>query len=177
MCCQIHVELVAVQAHVDVVEGAHGRPAILVGKLDGDDSVALHLLAQGLEFVEGGGDGVTLLRPEALAVEEAPGVVVVRDEVHFSVGACRSLLHGVRVVGANLLPHVVDGCQQALLGVVLHAVAGEPREGVVGTALQVRGDLVLEVVVGDHIGADGDAALLGEGVRDGLVGGLGNLIG
>lgn len=153
------MELVAVEPHVDVVERAHGRPAVLVGKADRDDTVGLHLGRQRLEGIEIFRNLVALLRPEALAVEETPRVVVVRHEVHLAVRAGGGFLQGIREISADLLPDIIDGSEEALAGVELHPVAREPGERVVRRALQVGVDLVLEVVVRHHVGVNGLARL------------------
>jgi hypothetical protein len=170
------MELVAIEPHVDVVEGAHGRPAVLVGEADGNDAVRLHLRGEGLEGVKGLRHLVPLLRPEALPVEEPPGVVVVGYEVHLAVRPGGGLLQRIGVVAADGFPDVVDGREEALACVELHAVAGEPGKRIVRRALQVGVDLVLEIVVGHHIGGYLLAGLGREGVGDGLVRALGDVI-
>ena len=44
---QVDVELVAVEAHVQDVERAHGRPAVLVPERERDEAVRLHLRRRG----------------------------------------------------------------------------------------------------------------------------------
>jgi hypothetical protein len=147
---QVDVELVAVDAHVQVVERAAGGPEVLVGELDRDDALGLHLLAEGDEVVERGGHLPAGGLPHRLPVEEAPGVVVVRHEVLLAVRTRGRLLQGRGELVADLVPDVAHVADEALRGDVLHAVAGEPGERVVRAALEVVGDLVLEgVVVGD----------------------------
>ena len=155
------MEVVAVGAHVDVVERAHGGPAVLVAEGDRRHAVLLDLLAERLEVVEVRGRLVAVLLPDALLVEDRPRVVVERDEVLLAVEARRGLLERLGEVAADLLPDVADVGRQFALGEELHAVAGEPGEHVVGRALEVVVDLLLERVVVDRVDVDRDA-------RDGL---------
>jgi hypothetical protein len=173
---QVHVELVAVGAHVDVVEGAHGGPAVLVAEGNRHEVVGLHLGTQGDEFIEGLRLRVALGCPHALAVEEAPRVVVVRDEVLLAVRTGGCLGEALGVVAADLLPDIVDRGEQPLARVILRAVAGEPSESVVRAALQVGVDVVLEVVVRDGVGGDLVTGLLGEGRGEGRVRALRNIV-
>ena len=48
---QVDVELVPVEAHVEDVEGAHGRPALEVAERERDEPVGLHLLGEGDELL------------------------------------------------------------------------------------------------------------------------------
>ncbi len=145
------MELIAVLTHVEDIERPHRRPAVLVAESERDEAVRLHLLGQGDELVEGLGDRVALLLEEALAVDDDPRVVVHRDEVLLSVVAGRGLLECVRVVVANLGPHVGDWRREALGGEEPHPVPGEPGEDVVGSALEIGVDLVLELAVLDGV--------------------------
>ena len=58
---EVGVELIAVHAHVQDVERAHGRPAVLVGEGERDEAVGLDLLGQRDELVPRLRDGVALL--------------------------------------------------------------------------------------------------------------------
>ena len=82
-----------------------------------------------------------------------------------AVSARGRTLHGVRVVAADLLPHVVHLPRETLSGEKLHAVTGEPGEDVVRLALQVVVDLLLEGLVLDRVDGDRNAGLLGEGIQ------------
>ena len=79
------MEVIPVEAKVEDVEGAHGRPAVAVAESERSEAVRLHLGAQGEEVVTGGRNRVALVREEALAVEDAPRVVVDRDAVDLLV--------------------------------------------------------------------------------------------
>jgi hypothetical protein len=174
---QIHVELEAVQPHIEVVEGAHGRPAVLVRETDRDQTVLLHRGAERFEFVEGLRLGVAAFLPEAFAVEESPGVVVVGHQVLFAVRAGGCGFERIGEVAADLLPEVVDRGDQAFLRVVLHPVTGEPGEGVVRAALQVGIDLLLEVVVRNHVGGHGFSGFCFECSHYGVPGAAWHVIG
>ena len=171
---QADVEVVAVDPQVELVEGAHGRPAVLVAEGDRDEAVLLHLRAEGLELVERLGLLVAVLLEDALAVEDRPRVVGRRDEVLLAVVAGRGLLERVGHPGARqVLPDVGDVAREALGGEEPHPVAGEPHPHVVGRALEVVVDVLLEGVVVDRVdlGRQAGVGLL-EGVHDGLDGGL-----
>jgi hypothetical protein len=170
------VEVVAVDAHVQVVEGAHRRPAVLVGEGDRGQAVALDLLCQRDELVPGLGRLVAALLEDALPVEDRPRVVVEGDEVLLAVEAGGGLLERVGEVAADLPPHVGDGARQAALGEELHAVAGEPHEHVVGSALQVVVDLLLERLVLDRVDLGGVPGRLLEVGEDLLIGLLGHRV-
>src|SRR6478672_11397323 len=86
---QADVEVVAVDAQVDLVERAHGGPAVLVAEGDRVEAVLLHLRAERVELVEGLGDLVALVLEDALAVEDRPRVVGDRHEVLLAVGTGR----------------------------------------------------------------------------------------
>ena len=105
---QLHVEVVAVDAHVDVVERAHRGPAVLVAEGDRRHAVLLDLLAERLEVVQVRGRLVAVLLPDALPVEDRPRVVVERHEVLLAVEPGGGLLEGVGEAAADLLPDVVD---------------------------------------------------------------------
>src|SRR3954466_13934793 len=156
---QVDVKVVAVDAQVGDVERPHRGPAVLVGEADRRQAVLLHLAGERLELVERLGDLVAVLLEHALAVEERPRVVVERHEVLLAVEAGGGLLQRVAVVRADLRPHVGDVGAEPLLREALHGVAGEPGERVVGLALQVAVDLLLERVVVDcvdlHVPAGG----------------------
>ena len=148
---QVDMELIAVDAHVDDVEGAHRRPAVLVGERDRGEAVLLHLGTEGLELVEGRGDLVALLLPHARAVEDCPRVVVQRHEVLLAVVARRRRLEGVGELAADLRPDVRDVAGQALRGEEPHPVPGEPGEDVIRLALEIGVDVLLERVVVDGV--------------------------
>ncbi len=152
------MEVVAVDAHVEDVEGAHRGPAVLVGEGQRDQAVVLSLLQQGLELIGRGRNRVVVLLEHALAVKDDPGVVVDGDEVLLAVVAGGSGLEGFAVVAANLIPHVADRDREALIGEEAHAETGKPREDVVRGGLQVRVQLVLERAVVDGVDAHGDAS-------------------
>ncbi len=170
---QVDVELVAVGAHVDVVEGPHHRPAAVVGHGQRGQPVLLLLLEQGDVLVPGLGRLVVVLLEDALPVEDRPGVVVERHEVLLAVAAGGGRLQGVGEVGPDLLPHVGDRGRQPLLREEVHAVAGEPEEHVLRGALKVAVDVLLERVVVDGVDLDVEARgslCLGEHVDVGLLG-------
>ncbi len=165
---QVDVELVAVDPHVDDVEGAHRGPAVLVRERDRRQAVGLHLLGERDELGPRLGSGVALLLPQGLPVVHGPRVVLVRHEVLVPVGACRGRLERRRHLRRQRLPDVVDRRREALRREELHPVAGEPREDVVRAALQVVVDVVLEGAVRKGVGLDVDSRRLGEqlGVRE-----------
>ena len=68
------VESLAVHPHVQDVEGAHCRPAVLVAGREGDKAIGLHLRCERHEIGEGGRDRVTLRGEEALLVHDDPRV-------------------------------------------------------------------------------------------------------
>ena len=161
-----------VDAHVQHVERAHGGPAVLVPERDRRQVRGLHRVHQRDHLVEGRRLGPAVLLEGRLPVEDRPRVVALRDEVLLAVVAGRRLLEGVR--DALERPHVTDVADQAGLGEEPHPEAGEPGEDVVGVALQVGVDVLLEGVVVDRVDLDVDAgrllevgghrvALLGEG--------------
>ncbi len=162
---QVDMELVAVHAQVEDVEGTHGRPAILVAEGDRDEAVLLHLVAEGGEVGQGGRDRVALGREDALAVEEGPRVVVDRDEVLMAVVARGTDLEGVREVGGQgARPDVVDRGRETLSGEEAHAEAREPGEDVIRLGAEVARDLVLERAVVNGVDRDFDGGLGREGV-------------
>jgi len=124
---EVDVELVAVDPQVEGVEGAHRRPAVLVGEGERHELVLLHLLGQGGQLVEGLGDLVALLLPDGLAVVDGPWVVRLGHEVLLPVLAGRGLLERIRYAGER--PDVAD---ETARGEELHPVAGEPREHLLG---------------------------------------------
>jgi len=68
-------------------------------------------------------------------------------------------------IGLHVIPDVVDGGGQAFLGEESHSVPGEPGERVLGGALKIRVDLVLERAVVDRVDLDlGPTVCCGEGV-------------
>ena len=156
---QVDVELVAVLAHVDVVERAHRRPAVLVGEADRDATVRLDLLGQRDVVVPVLRGLVALLLERALPVEQRPRVVVDRHEVLLAVRAGRG---GLERVGeaVQAAPDVADVLEVALLGEELHPVPGEPGGHVVRVGLQVPGDVRLIVVVRHGVYLDRVARLL-----------------
>jgi hypothetical protein len=170
------VELVAVDAQIQLVEGAHGRPAVLVGEGDRDQAVLLHLLGQRDQLVQGLGRLVAPVLPERLAVEEPPRVGGQGHEVLLAVLTGGGGLHGLAHPG-DAAPDVADVAGQALGGEELHPVAGEPGEHVVGVALQVVVDVLLEGLVLDGAGLDRQSRLLLEGRGHLGVGLLGHLVG
>src|SRR5215211_2890795 len=178
---QVDVELVAVDTQVELVEGAHGRPAVLVGEGDRDQAVLVHLLGQGDQLVEGLGGLVALLLPDRLAVEDRPRVGGQGHEVLLAVVAGGGLLEGL-AHPREAAVDVTDVAGQALGGEEPHPVAGEPGEHVVGVALQVVVDVLLEGVVVDGVDLHGHprggqhvgVGLLGH--RVGLVGAEGHLL-
>ena len=170
---QADVEVVAVDPHVEDVEGAHRRPAVLVGERERGDVVPLHLLHQGGELVERRGRGVAVLLPDRLPVEDRPRVVADRHEVLLAVGGGGGLEGVVHAVDG---PHVGDVGDQPVVGELLHPVAREPGEDVVGAALEVGVDVLLERVVVDRVQLDLGPGRLGVGVGHALepvVGGTG----
>ena len=168
---QALVEVVAVDAHVEDVERAHGRPAVLVGEADRGQAVLLHLRAEGLELVERLRDLVALLLRTGSCGRRPP-----RGSCRAGRStACRprrwtACLEGVAHV--DVVPDVGDVAGQALLGEEAHAVAGEPGEDVVGLALQVVVDLLLEVLWSTVLTWTCTSASAREGVDIGCVGGL-----
>ena len=166
------MELIAIQAHVEDVEGSHRRPAVLVGKGDRDQAVRLHLGGQGDELVPGLRNLVAVRREDALPVDDDPRVVIDRHEVLFAVGAGRGGLHGVREMAADLGPDVTDVGREALSCEELHAVAGEPGEDVVRRALEIRADRILEFPVVGGVDRGGHADLRSTGVDQAGVSGL-----
>ena len=158
--------LIAVQPHVEDVEGAHRRPAVLVGEGEGDELVGLHLLGQRFELVQGRGRLVPLLLPDRLAVEDRPRVVGLGREVLLAVIARGRSLE--RVVDPVQRPDVADVADQATGGEEPHPVAGEPGEDVVRAALEVVVDVLLERVVLNVVDRDLHAALLREVGRLGV---------
>ena len=156
------MEVVAVHPHVDDVEGAHCGPAVLVGEGDRREPVGLHLLGERDELVPGLRDRVAVLLPHALAVVHRPRVGVDRDEVVVPVRALRGVLEGRGKLRLERRPDVVDRGEQALRREELHPVAGEPGEDVLGLALEVGVDLLLERVVVDRVDLDVDPCLLRE---------------
>src|SRR5215211_5229706 len=178
---QVDVELVAVDAQVELVEGAHRRPAVLVGEGDRGQAVLLHLLGQGDQLVQGLGRLVAPLFPQRLAVEDGPRVGGQGHEVLLAVVAGGGLLEGV-VHARQAAPDVADVAGQALGGEEAHPVAGEPGEHVVGVALEVVVDVLLEVLVVDGVdlhGQPGGGQHVGVGLlghRVGLVGAEGHLL-
>ena len=159
------MELVAVEAHVQDVERAHGRPAILVGEGERDQAVGLDLLGQLHELVPGLRDCVTLLREQALPIEHDPRVGNDRHGVFLAVITLGGLGHALRVVGADRLPDVVDRSQQAVAGREPETLTGEPLHDVLGRALHERVELILEIVV-IRDGDGGGDARLGRAVID-----------
>ncbi len=174
---EIDVELVAVDPHVEDVEGPHRRPAVLVGERDRREPVLLHLGTEALQLVEGLRHGVAVLREDRRPVEHRPWVVVQRHEVLLAVITRRRRLERIAEAG-EVLPHVADVADEALGGEEPHPVAGEPREDVVRLALEVVVDVLLEGVVVDRVDLDGDLALLAHvGVDDILHGLLRDVVG
>ena len=145
------MEVVAVQPKVEDVEGAHGRPTVLVAEGERRQAVRLHLRAEGEEIGPGRRDGVTLGREDALPVEDAPRVVVDRDAIDMLVVADDRVREAGRVVGRNLGPKIVDRGGKTLVREEAHPVAGEPEEDVVRGGAQVVVDLILERVVVDGV--------------------------
>jgi hypothetical protein len=146
------VEVVAVQAHVEHVEGAHRCPGVLGREGERGDLLALHVLQEGVEVGPGRGGGPAVLLEDRLPVEHGPRVVLDRHEVLLAVGGGRRLLE--RVAEAVDRPDVADVADEAVLGELRHAVAGKPGEDVVGRALQVGVDALLEGVVVNGVGAN-----------------------
>lgn len=116
------VELVAVGAHVEVVEGAHRGPAVLVAERDRRQLVLLHPPGERQILVQGARRLVPVLREDALPVEDRPRVVVVRREVLLAVGAGRLGLERGGEAGV-VAPEVADVVQQPLLCEELHPEA------------------------------------------------------
>ena len=143
---QVDVVLVPVDPKVEDVERPHRGPAVLVREGDRGEAVLLHLLGQRYQVVHRLGDGVAVGCPDGLAVEERPRVVAGGHEVLLAVVARRCGLEPVGEPG-EVRPHVADVAGQALGGEEAHAVAGEPGEDVIGLALQVVVDVLLERVV------------------------------
>ncbi len=169
---QADVEVVAVDAQVELVERAHRRPAVLVAERDRDEAVLLHLGAEGVEVVEGLGDLVAVLGEHALAVEDRPRVVGGRHEVLLAVVTGGGLLERV-AQSRESTPDVGDVPREVLGGEEAHPVSREPREDVVGRSLQVVVDVLLERVVVDRVDLHREPRVgLLEGVDDGLDGGL-----
>jgi hypothetical protein len=148
----------------------HRGPAVLVRERDRDEAVLLHLRGEGHELVEGLRRLVAALLEHTRPVEDRPRVVVERHEVLLAVvaggGGLDGLGHAVQV-----LPDVADVTDEALCGEELHAVAREPGEDVVGLALQVGVDVLLERVVVDCVGCDLDVGVVeaGDELRVGLL--------
>ena len=131
------MELVAVLAHVEDIEGAHCRPAVLVGEGQRYEPISLDLGGEGLEVRPRGRDRVALVGEQALPVDDDPRVVVHRDEVLLAVVAGGCLLEGVRVVAPGCGPDIGDVRRQSLGREESHSIAGEPGEHVVRRALKV----------------------------------------
>src|SRR2546430_2586981 len=162
---QVDVELVPVGPHVQVVEGAHRRPAVLVGEAErGGDPVLLHLLHERDELVPRTRRLVALRVEGALPVEHRPGVVVERHEVLLAVRACRRALEPLAEAGQPR-PDIADVREEALLREELHAETGEPGGHVIRVGLQVPGDVRLVVVVRHGIDLDRVARLLLVGIH------------
>ena len=134
-------------------------------------------LAQRDHLVPRRRDRVPLRRERALVVEDHPRVVVDRHEVVVAVKALAQRLGRGVEVAADLVPYVVDGLEEALGREVLHAVPGEPGRQVVGRALQVRRDVVLERVVVDSVNRDLDVGRLLRTRHQGREGLLGRRVG
>ena len=172
------MEVVAVEPEVDRIEGAHRGPALLVGEGDRGQPVGGHLLAQRLEVVHGRRDRVTAVGEQALAVEDRPRVVVERHEVLVAVVAGRRLLERLGVLGVETVaPHAGQVTGEALGREEAHPVAGEPSPYVVRAALQVLGDLLLELLVVDRVRLHLDALRLDERFDAGLQRALGHVVG
>src|SRR6476620_5048382 len=174
---QADVEVEAVDPHVELVEGAHRGPAVLVAERDRDQTVLPHLGAEGLELVQGLGRLVAELGEHALAVEDGPRVVGRRHEVLLAVVSGGGLLQGVRHA-AEVLPDVRDVAGEVLAGEEAHPVPREPGPHVVRGALEVVVDVLLERVVVDRVDLDRQSGVgLLEGVHHGLDRGLGHRVG
>ena len=173
---QAHVEVEAVEPHVEDVERAHRGPPVLVAEGERRDALALHVVHQRHEVVVVGRRLPPVLVEDGLAVEDRPRVVAHRHEVLLAVRRGRGLLEGVvEAVDGPLVTEVGD---QAVLGELGHPVAGEPGEDVVRRALEVGVDALLERVVVDGVDRDRGVGLLAVGVGHGLepvVGGTGAL--
>ena len=173
---QAHVEVEAVEAHVEDVEGAHRRPPVLVAEGERRDALALHVVHERHEVVVVGRRLPAVLVEDGLAVEDRPRVVAHRHEVLLAVRRGRGLLEGVvEAVDGPLVAEVGD---QAVLGELGHPEAGEPGEHVVRRALEVGVDALLERVVVDGVDRDLGVGLLAVRVGHGLepvVGGTGAL--
>ena len=106
---QVHVELVAVQAEVELVERAHRRPAAVVAERERDDARVLHVRRQGHQVLHGRRPPTRSPRTGS-GGSGCPSVVGPRHEVELAVlpgrGELEALGHGV--VQARL-PDVVDG--------------------------------------------------------------------
>jgi hypothetical protein len=158
---EAHVEVEPVDAHVEDVEGAHRRPRVLGGERERGDLLALHVRHHGVQLVEGRRRGPAVLLEHRLAVEDRPRVVADRHEVLLAVRGGGGLEGVAEPVDG---PHVADVGDLLGLGELRHAVPGEPGEHVVGRALEVGVDALLEGVVVDRVGRDLDAFLLRVGV-------------
>ncbi len=153
---QVHVELVAVQAEIELIEGAHRRPAAIVGEGERRDVLFLHGARQGLQLVEGGRWRPAILLEEARAIVDAPGVVVVGHEVELAVIAGRCQLEsGRHGVVQSLAPDIVDRAEQILRREIAHAIAGEPRDDII-RVLQIGGDVLLVGIVVGGVDLDRD---------------------
>jgi hypothetical protein len=169
---QAHVEVEAVEAHVEDVEGAHRRPAVLVAEGERRHALALHVVHERHEVVVGLRRHPAVLLEHRLPVEHRPRVVLDRHEVLLAVRRGRCLLEGV--VEAVDGPDVAQVGDQPVLRELGHPEAGEPGEHVVGRALEVGVDALLERVVVDRVERHLGAALLGVGLghrREPVVGG------